>query len=186
MVPIARIWPGTIALIQGDHDRAVSIFEEALAIARRRGDMIATFVALYNLGQVALLRGNHGLAIRILDEGVTISEQMKDRANLSYFLEGLAVVAGVQGQVQRSARLLGAAKGLLEAVGAPVYNYYKADPSLYEHTIADVRSRLGEEGFEEAWAEGRTMSFEQAVAYALEGKLDTKLTPTRANNGEHP
>ena len=31
-----------------------------------------------------------------------------------------------------------------------------------------MRSRLGEEGFEEAWTEGRAMTFEQAVAYALE------------------
>jgi len=30
-----------------------------------------------------------------------------------------------------------------------------------------MRSRLGEEGFEEAWADGRTMTFEQAVEYAL-------------------
>jgi hypothetical protein len=27
---------------------------------------------------------------------------------------------------------------------------------------------LGEEGFEEAWAQGRAMTFEQAVEYALE------------------
>jgi hypothetical protein len=47
------------------------------------------------------------------------------------------------------------------------YNYYKPDPSLYDRTKANVRSRLGEEGFEEAWAEGRAMTFEQAVEYAL-------------------
>jgi hypothetical protein len=31
-----------------------------------------------------------------------------------------------------------------------------------------VRFRLGEEGFEKAWVEGRAMTFEQAAAYALE------------------
>ncbi len=35
--------------------------------------------------------------------------------------------------------------------------------------MAAVRSQMGEEGFEKARAGGRAMSFEQAVAYALEG-----------------
>jgi predicted ATPase/DNA-binding XRE family transcriptional regulator len=168
MVPIARLWPGTILLLQGDHDRAVSVFDEALAMARQQGNMHAASVALYNLAQVALLRDDHEQATRILEEGVTLAEQMRDRANLSYFLEGLAVVAGAQELAERSARLFGATEGLMEAVGAPVYNYVKVDPSLYQRKKASARSQLGEEAFEAAWAEGRAMIFEKAVAYALE------------------
>ena len=167
MVPIARLWPGTILLLQGDHDRAVSVFEEALAMARQQGNMHATSVALYNLAQVALLRNDHRQATSILEKGVTLSEQMRDRANLSYFLEGLAVVAGAQGLAERSTRLFGAAEGLMEAVGAPVYNYVKVDPSLYQRTKASARSQLGEQAFEAVWAEGRALTFEQAVEYAL-------------------
>jgi hypothetical protein len=36
---------------------------------------------------------------------------------------------------------------------------------------------LGEEAFETAWAEGRAMTFEQAVAYALE--TDEASPPTQ-------
>jgi hypothetical protein len=104
----------------------------------------------------------------MLEEGVTLSEQIGDQANLSYFLEGLAVVAGMEGDAEHSVQLLGAAERLLEEAGASVYNYYKPDRPLYARTTANVRSRLGEEGFEEAWAEGRTMTFEQAVEYALD------------------
>ena len=68
----------------------------------------------------------------------------------------------------RSARLFGAGEGLLEAVVAAVYNYYLPDSSLYERTVSATRSRLGDAGFEEAQAEGRAITFEQAVAYALE------------------
>ena len=122
---------------------------------------------LYNLAQVALARGDHELATRMLEEGVTLSQQIGDEANLSYFLEGLAVVAGMRGDAEHSAWLLGAAERLLEEAGASVYNYYKPDRSLYERTTANVRSRLGEARFDEARAEGRTMPFEQAVEYAL-------------------
>jgi len=62
---------------------------------------------------------------------------------------------------------------LLQAVEAPVYDYYEPNRSLYERTAAAVRSQLGESAFEEAWAEGQAMTFEQAVAYALEEGNDT-------------
>jgi predicted ATPase len=175
VVPVVRIWLGTVALIQGDHDRAVPMFEEGLTQARKRGDRLGTYNALYNLAQVALARDDHALATRMLEEGVTLSEQIGDQANLSYFLEGLAVIAGMEGNAEHSARLLGAAERLLEEAGTSVYNYYKPDRSLYDRTAANVRSRLGDEGFEEAWAEGRTMTFEQAVEYAL-GR-DTASSP---------
>jgi tetratricopeptide (TPR) repeat protein len=172
VVPVVRVWLGTVALIQGDHDRAIPLFEEGLAQARERGDRLGTYNALYNLAQVALTRGDRELATRMLKEGVTLSEQIGDQANLSYFLEGLAVVAGMQGEAEHSARLLGAADRLLEEAGTSVYNYYKPDRSLYDRTMADVRSQLGEGGFEEAWTEGRAMILEQAVAYALDRKDD--------------
>src|SRR4028118_1211338 len=90
------------------------------------------------------------------------------RGSLGCFLEGLAVVAGVQGEVERSARLFGAAEGLLQAVEAPVYDYYEPHRSFYQRTVATVRAKLGEEDFEEARERGRAMTFEQAVEYALD------------------
>ena len=81
----------------------------------------------------------------------------------------------LEGEMQRSALLLGAAEGLLEEVGARIYNYYLPDRSLYERTVATVRSQLGEESFEQTRAGGRAMTFEQAIEYALEGE---KASPT--------
>jgi hypothetical protein len=59
------------------------------------------------------------------------------------------------------------AERLLEEAGASVYNYYKPDRSLYERTTVGVRSRLGKGTFEMARDEGREMSFELAIADAL-------------------
>ena len=71
-------------------------------------------------------------------------------------------------EAERWARLFGAAKGLHEAVGVPVYAYYEPHRSIYERTVAAVRSQVGEEeAFEEERAEGRATTFEQAVEYAL-------------------
>jgi predicted ATPase/DNA-binding XRE family transcriptional regulator/Tfp pilus assembly protein PilF len=159
---------GMLALTRGEEGKATQTFEEGLAVARRIGDRGSAYIALYNLAQVALSRGDHDGAAAHFEEGVTLSEQIGDRANVAYCLEGLAVVAGARGLTERSACLVGAAEGLHEAVGVPVYVYYEPHRSLNEHTLAAVRSRLGEEGFEATRAKGNAMTFGQAVEYALE------------------
>ncbi len=168
MISAIRTQLGTVLLLQGDLYGAAAMMEEGLEVARRCGDRVSTYAALYNLAQVSLARGDYDGAAAIFKEGITLTEQMRDQANLAYFLEGLAVVAGKREEAERSARLSGAAEGLLEAVGATVYNYYRPDRSLYEHTVSAMRSRLGDAAFEAAQDEGREMSFGQAVAYALE------------------
>jgi predicted ATPase/DNA-binding XRE family transcriptional regulator len=167
MVSSVRSHLGVLLLIQGDLDGATAMMEEGLALARQLGDTLGISNALYSLAQIAQARENHELAGRRFEEGVAVSEEMGDRANLGYFLEGLAVVAGVQGKVERSARLFGAAEGLLQAVEAPVYDYYEPNRSFYQRTMAAVRAKLGEEAFEEARERGGAMTFEQAVAYAV-------------------
>jgi non-specific serine/threonine protein kinase len=157
-----------LALTRGEEGKATQTFEEGLAVARRIGDRGSAYIALYNLAQVALSRGDHDGAAAHFEEGVTLSDQIGDRANVAYCLEGLAVVTGARGQAERSACLVGAAEGLHEAVGVPVYVYYEPHRSLYERTLAAVRSRLGEESFEAARAKGNAMTFGQAVEYALD------------------
>jgi tetratricopeptide (TPR) repeat protein len=168
MISNVRNRLGTLLLIQGDHDRAAAMLEEGLALARKLGDRLGINDALYVLAQVAQARGDHDLAARRFEEGVALSAEMGDRANLGYFLEGLAVVAGVRGEAKRSVCLFGAAEGLLEAVEAPVYDYFEPNRSLYERTKAAMRTQLGESAFEKTWDRGQAMTFEHAVAYALE------------------
>jgi len=69
-----------------------------------------------------------------------------------------------QKQSQRAARLLGAAEALREATGTPMT---PVETTEYELTLPTVRSRLGEATFNAAWAEGRALIIEQAIALAL-------------------
>jgi predicted ATPase/DNA-binding XRE family transcriptional regulator len=168
MISNVRNRLGTLLLIQGDHDRAAAMIEESLALARKLGDRLCINDALYVLAQIAQARGDHDLAARRFEEGVALSAEMGDRANMGHFLGGLAVVAGVRAEAKRSVCLFGAAEGLLEAVEAPVYDYFEPNRSLYGRTKAAMRSQLGESAFEETWDKGQAMTFEQAVKYALE------------------
>ncbi len=64
----------------------------------------------------------------------------------------------------------------MEEARAPVYNYYMPARALYERTLAASRSRLDEAAWTAAWAEGRAMSPEQAVEYALEQEATPEPT----------
>jgi DNA-binding CsgD family transcriptional regulator len=59
-----------------------------------------------------------------------------------------------------AARLWGAAESLREAIGRPMPPVYRAE---YERSVAAARAQLGEKAFAAAWAEGRTMTPEQAL-----------------------
>ena len=74
-------------------------------------------------------------------------------------------VAAGQGQPERAARLVGAGEGRLTAIGAPVPAAYR---DLYMHVVAGVRRVLGEEAYATAFAAGRALSPERAVAEALD------------------
>ena len=66
-----------------------------------------------------------------------------------------------QGEPTWAARLWGAAEALRETMGTPISPVYRAD---YERSVAAARAQLGEQAFAAAWAEGRTMTPEQALA----------------------
>jgi predicted ATPase/DNA-binding CsgD family transcriptional regulator len=158
---------GIVRLRQGDHAAAVRYFEEALEIAREIGDRLIGSIALYNLAlQESRQSGDHELAAELYAEALGLAVEMGDRANAAYCLEGLAGLISARDEPSRATRLLGASEALLEAVGTPRYVQAQADV-LHERAVESLRSRLGEEAFAEAWAEGHRMTPEQAVDHAL-------------------
>ena len=166
MAAQTHTWVGTVLLLQGADDRAKRRFEEGLAMGRRIGDRLAVCNALFNLAQLALSGEDHDLAALRFVEGIQPSEEMGDLGNIAHIMEGLAVMAGSRGEFGRSARLFGAAEGLIEEIGLRGHTYYQADTSLYESTMSEVRSNLGEPAFEERREEGRAMTLEGAIERA--------------------
>ncbi len=90
-------------------------------------------------------------------------------------MTGLAKVAGLQGFAQRAARLWGAAEGLREVMGTPLSSPELAE---YERDVAATSTQIDEALWQAAWQEGRTMSLEQAIDYALEAGSAGSLAGT--------
>jgi ATP/maltotriose-dependent transcriptional regulator MalT len=155
-----------VPLRRGDYPRAATYAEEALALTRQTGDRLAGNISLYILAQAAWAAAEHERAARYLRESLVLASELAERVDSAYCMQGLAAVAEVRDEPHRAARLLGAAEALLEATG-PVL-YAQANNELHQRAADAARERLGEQAWEAARAEGRAMTFEQAVEYALE------------------
>ena len=67
------------------------------------------------------------------------------------------------GEHQRSARLFGAAERLRQDIGCIIQ---ATDRDHYNRDLAAARAALDAGSFDETWAEGRAMTFPEAVQYA--------------------
>jgi len=161
---------GDVARARGDHARATALYTESVQLFRDAGDQHFVALALSNLGHVAHDRGDDGRAAALYRDSLTLYRDVGEKLGLAGCLEGVAMVAQAQGRAAQAALLHGAAAGLRAALGAPLPPVERA---AHERSATALRETLGEDAFAAAWAVGRALSLEQAIATAL-------APPTRA------
>ena len=113
---------------------------------------------------MARRRGEVAEAEALQREALALYQELGDQRGCARGLEELASTAGVAGQGERAARLLGAAAAVRETIGAPQPPQEQTD---VEQAVAAARAALGEEAWAAAYAAGRALSLEQAIAEAL-------------------
>jgi predicted ATPase/DNA-binding CsgD family transcriptional regulator len=157
---------GGVALARGDLEQAVELWEETLALYREVDDVLGIVACHTNLGLVRLAQGDYERSTVLLRESVRLAWELDHKPFFQYSVIGLGGVAASLGWPVRAARLWGAAEGMSEAYGTHLLN---AGRSLidYDGRLAEARSQL-EEAFHAAWAEGKAMSIERVIEYALE------------------
>ena len=160
------IFLGLVALNDNDYRKTTARLEEGLDLFREMGDPYGIAVCCGTLGFVALHRDEVDRAADVFEEALISLRELRDRVGMLHCLMGTASVNGLRGAPDRAARLWGAAEALGEAAAVPLLPELEARYD-YEGHVAAARSQLGEGAFEEAWSEGRQMTPEQAVGYAL-------------------
>lgn len=158
---------GYLAECQGEWEQAKVLHEESLTLNRILGDNHGIAWSLTNLGHVLHQQGDCDRAHAFLLESLSLLQDEGDKACLARCLEGLAAVTGTQGQPHRAVRLFGAASSLREDIIAPVWPIARTNN---DRSLASVRIQLDTISFGLEWAEGKAMTLEQAIAFALNGK----------------
>lgn len=160
---------GNAAREQGDYEQAQTLFSECFALTQENGDKRGTALALSSMGIVAWAKGDYAAAVPQLQQSLKLNYELSDRLAMSNCLELLGRVAASQARAdgsraQDASRIWGAAQALREAINLP---WIPIDIVEHERSASIARQILGAEAFEAARVEGRAMSMERVLAYAL-------------------
>jgi non-specific serine/threonine protein kinase len=166
----APLWVATtleevadLRLVVDDATSAIPILDEALAIHRQLGPSWSFAGALGDRAHAALKIDDPVLAINLLNEGIVMAEEMADLRTLMGLVASVAGVAMALGQPKRGVRLLGA----VEMAQASIGIRRMTQAPYVERIRTEARAWLPAPAFTDAWAEGRSLSFADAVADAV-------------------
>ncbi len=155
---------GEVARCEGNYEQAFALYNESLSLIEELGDNRELAKLHHNLAYVARYLGDYRQATRLFEKSLDVYRESDDKRGMVLCLAGLACVAEAEGQSDRAVRLFATVERWLQSVGMVMS---RADQVEVDRSMRAVCDVLGEETFAAVQVEGRAMSLEQAIAYAL-------------------
>ena len=154
---------GFLTWQEGDMAAAAVFHRRALAVFKEAGDLPGVSHALLGGGLAALAERDVPLARALLTESLLLQRKLGERSWVPLTLRGFAGLAAVEGRGPSAVRLFGAHEALSPLAAQPEW----VAQHEYNRDVALARAALDEATFRAAWAEGRAMSLETALAFAM-------------------
>jgi tetratricopeptide (TPR) repeat protein len=160
-----KIVKSMLLMLRGEYEQAYTVLQGALVSAQETGNRMSQQWLRVRLGYVALRAGNLVEAHDLLSE--TLRDFHKDGYTIGavFALEGLAALLIATGKPEKAARLIGCADATRERI--PDRRPVIEEADTYRN-MAAILSKIGPSGFEVAYDDGRSMTLDKAVTYALE------------------
>ena len=155
---------GRIHGFGGQIDEARRAFLEALTRFGEIDDRRFQLVARSDFAHALRRAGNEAEAETEYRATMHEWQHLGNRGAVANQLENIGFLARARGDVSRAARLLGAAEALREVAGASMLAIERAE---YDAELVRLRLALAPATLAEAWAEGRSLTMDEAVALAL-------------------
>jgi hypothetical protein len=152
-------------MAEGDFACAERLLDESEQLLRAAGSLWNLTVSLNIRATATAMRGDPARTLALLPESLVLGLRLRDTQALVYNLEVLASALVMLGEEPGAARLFGAAEAMRERTGATIG--ITPFRKLRERHLAALHMQLDADELAAAWAEGRAMTFEQAVEYAL-------------------
>ncbi|MGV9867537.1 protein kinase domain-containing protein [Rhodococcus koreensis] len=151
----------------GDTDRSIECHRSAIAISEAHGEFVYRSYSEWALGVALVRKGDYVAARSVLEQALGLIQRAGEPLAAAMCLEVLAWIAAAENHHGRAAVLMGAAEALGRATGSSSV-LFRALVSDHDACERSTRSTLGEDRFETGLDKGRQLSFEGALAYALE------------------
>jgi predicted ATPase/DNA-binding CsgD family transcriptional regulator len=154
-----------ILIAAGEADRAIELGERSVAMSEERGESWCRGYQLDFLARARWLRGDRGKADALAREAAVHKHAIDDRTGLSMVLETLASMAAERGAHQRAGIFLGSAQRVRDSSSLNLVELHRPQ---HERTITAIVHGIGEKALDAAFAQGRAMTIDEGVAFALE------------------
>jgi hypothetical protein len=152
------------ARFNGRFEEARAQFTPLVPRFRSMGDHHRSNMIRSELAHMERIEGHHEKAIPIYHETILEWKRLGHRAAVANQFECFAFIAKAHEQPEHAAKLFGAAEALREIINIQMTDMERVE---YEREVADVKANLDEKVFESLWAEGKSMTMEQAIGLAL-------------------
>lgn len=155
---------GMGARFQGRFDRAQQYFEEAHRIFKHIGHKGLIALVTSEIAHTQRAMGTYAEAKQTYWETIQVFQDYGNRPAVAHQLECFATIAVAEEEPQRAAKLFAAAEAIREVTG-----HKRSDEEEAEETqfMGRLRAMLPEAEFNTLWAEGKSMTMEAAVEFAL-------------------
>jgi non-specific serine/threonine protein kinase len=155
------------AFMQGEYQRAKSLNEACIAYRETREGHDLAYL-LRRLGQCCLQLGHAGEAVGFIRESLMLNSGFGDRQGVAACMAALAAVAMALRQEINATKLFAAADVALKSISSQLLHI---DQSAYNRNLPAVRAQLDRTTFDATWAEGETLTMEQAIELAMNTPL---------------
>ncbi len=164
--PLALVTAAMAVTWRGEFDRAVSVLKEVQRLCDARGERWARACGDYVLSIAQLGLGRVAEAAEAARQSLDVKWRLRDATGVALAVDQLAVIAAVEGDGRRTARLQGAGVRLWATFGLTGFG---SEGMSEPRTVAErtARQLLGDETYDAAFAEGYEADPDAAVAYAL-------------------
>jgi len=156
---------GDVALNHYEAEWARSLFEETITILKELGDINFLAYSIRRLAQLAWREGDYQKAIALCKKSLNLNQEVGDPRGVMACLAGFGDIAVAQGKFERAARLMAAVETQLSAIGIRLLHIDKME---YDRNLAQLRAQYDEKSLTKFWAKGKSMSLDEAIAFALE------------------
>jgi predicted ATPase/class 3 adenylate cyclase len=157
---------GNMRYFSNDPDPGTAEFALALEKFQKTGDRTMEAWSLHMLGGALLRQDRVDDARSHMYQALRNFYAASDTAGVTLVLDDLSALAITLGDLERGARLWGAARHLVSTTGAQLATL--VDDTFQSEVRGNVRTALAPEDLDRLAAEGAAMTLDEAVAYGLE------------------
>ena len=162
----AWVWQkiGTLAYWQGDYPQACSCYEESIRLGELSGNDLNNLWARVNLAYARLRLGNIDTAKELFELSARRFQKATTLIGVAFVMEGMASLYVNQGQAERAVQLFSWADGIREQIDD---HRQPVEQISVEGDLAAIHGRISDQAFDMAYANGRAISIEGAIALAF-------------------